>query len=161
MRRLLINDALKSRNIASNFVYLVPSGVFGGKVRWLVRVSPSCFRVTVGVPPPWAITNSTRNGNSARIIFRTGEILCGVCSPAYQPLQSNLKWHARHLMHPFTFASSRDSPQRGQVVTSTSCAAGVPAERTGVIGRGWSLMRRHCNGLCQVASRRPASRWPW
>jgi hypothetical protein len=57
----------------------------------------------------------------------------------YQPLQSNLKLHARHLMQPFTLASSRVSPQRGQVVTSTSVAgAGVPAGRTGVIGRfGW------------------------
>lgn len=62
-------------------------------------------------------------------------------SVGYQPLQSNLKLQARHLMQPFTFASSRVSPHRGHVVTSTSVAtAGERAERTGVIGRGgWAI----------------------
>lgn len=44
-------------------------------------------------------------------------------------------------MQPLTFASSRVSPQRGQVVTSMSFAGpDVAAERTGVIVRGGWVM---------------------
>jgi len=49
-------------------------------------------------------------------------------------------------MQPFTLASSRVSPQRGQVVMSASVTAdGNSAERTGVILRVGSLMGRNCN----------------
>ena len=36
----------------------------------------------------------------------------------YQPLQSNLNPHFRHLMQPLTFASCCDSPHLGHVVSS-------------------------------------------
>ena len=47
----------------------------------------------------------------------------------YHPLQSNLNPQARHLIQPFTFARSRDSPQCGHVVSlasssRASCARG-------------------------------------
>jgi len=56
-------------------------------------------------------------------------------SVAYHPLQSNLKLHLRHLMQPFTLARSCDSPQRGQVVPSSS------AGRGGGVGRRVSTPR--------------------
>lgn len=44
-------------------------------------------------------------------------------------------------MQPFTFASSRVSPQRGQVVVSASVACGgARAERIGVMRRVGSLI---------------------
>ena len=46
------------RNIASHFVRVAPIDTFDGKVRWPVSVSPSCFRVTVGVPASWAVVTS-------------------------------------------------------------------------------------------------------
>jgi len=42
----------------------------------------------------------------------------------YQPLQSNLNPHFRHLMQPLTLASSWDSPHRGQVVVWSGSGAG-------------------------------------
>ena len=43
---------------------------------------------------------------------------------SYQPLQSNLNPHFRHLMHPLTLARSWDSPHLGQVVVSSGSGAG-------------------------------------
>ena len=43
----------------------------------------------------------------------------------YQPLQSNLKWHVKHRMQPFTFVSSCDSPQFGHTVASLDFAGRV------------------------------------
>ena len=43
----------------------------------------------------------------------------------YQPLQSNLNPHFRHLMHPLTLARSWDSPHLGQVVVSSGSGTGV------------------------------------
>ncbi len=52
--------------------------------------------------------------------------------PAYQPLQSNLNPHRRHLMHPLTFARSCDSPHRGHTVSPVSDPSG-PSGR-GAVG---------------------------
>ncbi len=51
--------------------------------------------------------------------------MCWKGPQPYHPLQSNLNPHLRHLMHPFTLASSCDSPQRGHVVSSASTPCGA------------------------------------
>ena len=61
---------------------------------------------------------------------------------AYQPLQSNLNPHFKHLMQPLTLARSRDSPHRGHVVASSDdsivSGAGVLVGVEGSLG-GFTL----------------------